>query len=496
MKALLIDDNPDDRALVLRELRKDLAMLEPVHVIDALDFEAALESGDFALVVTDYQLRWTNGLQVLSRIRERYENVAIVMFTGTGNETVAVEAMRAGVDDYVVKSADQLSRLRMSLSTAMIRAAQRAATRDQNARMRAILETIAEGILITDADGWIEAGNPAVERILGCAAADLQGRRIHQVLQLPGMEGAEDPTKNSGARLDFLVGVGLQEALATMPDGTSLPVELSVSAAQLTERRIFTLVLRDIAGRKREEAKMLRALDDAREANTAKSAFLANMSHELRTPLNAILGFSSVIREQTFGPLNEPHYAGYIDDIYFSAEHLLSMINDMLDMAKVQAGHFELQIEPVDIDACVIRCIRMLDQALREARHDLAVDLPKTGQMVQIDARVLRQVVLNLLSNAIKYTAPGGLISLSVKAGATDLLIVVADNGDGIRPEHLARIGEPFLQFSDVMSRRQGGSGLGLALIKLLIERHQGHLAIESQLSVGTTVTVTLPTNL
>jgi PAS domain S-box-containing protein len=492
LKALLIDDNPDDRALVLRELRKDIPALEPVHVIDAEDFEAALHRGDFALVVTDYQLRWTDGLRVLNRIRERFDNVAVVMFTGTGSERIAVEAMQAGVDDYVVKSTDQLPRLRLSLSSAMLRAAQRAASRDHNARLAAILDSVAEGIVLVDAGGRIEASNPAAERMLGTGPGGLAGLFIQDFVQLPGTGEEWRKQENIAAKLDFLIGMGQQEARGRRLDGSILPVEISVSTAQVSDRRIYTFVIRDITERKRAESHLITALDEAREADRAKTSFLANMSHELRTPLNAILGFSSIIRQQTFGPVGDPHYAGYIDDIYRSAEHLLEVIKDILDMAKVQAGHFELHPEMIDVASNVDICVKMLEPQRQTAGHRLTVSLPVNARLMRADARVLRQITLNLLSNAVKYTAPGGAIDLTVRIRGDKVIIRVKDNGYGMPPEHLARIGEPFLQFSDVMSRRQGGTGLGLALVKLYAQQHGGSLEVESEVGVGTIMTVTL----
>jgi PAS domain S-box-containing protein len=492
MKALLIDDNPDDRALVLRELRKDIPSLEPVHVIDAKGFEAALGRGDFSLVVTDYQLRWTDGLRVLNRIRERYDNVAVVMFTGTGSEAIAVEAMQAGLDDYVVKSTGQLQRLRMSLSSAMLRAAQRAATRDQNARLSTILDNVAEGVVLVDLGGRIEAGNPAAERMLGTPIGGLIGLSICNFLQLPGTgDGWREP-ENIAAKLEFLAGMVQQDALARRLDGETLPVEISVSTAQLTDRRIYTFVVRDVTERKHAEAHLIKALDEAREADRAKTSFLANMSHELRTPLNAILGFSSIIKQQIFGPVGDPHYSGYIDDIYRSAEHLLEVINDILDMAKVQAGHFELHPEIIDVASSVEICVKMLEPQREAAGHTFTVALPVGAPLINADPRVLRQVALNLLSNAVKYTPSGGAIDFSVKVHAGRVIIRVQDNGYGMPPEHLVRIGEPFLQFSDVMSRRQGGTGLGLALVKLFAQQHGGDLMVESEVGIGTTMTVTI----
>jgi signal transduction histidine kinase len=328
--------------------------------------------------------------------------------------------------------------------------------------------------------------------MLGTGPGGLAGLFIQDFVQLPGTGEEWRKQENIAAKLDFLIGMGQQEARGRRLDGSILPVEISVSTAQVSDRRIYTFVIRDITERKRAESHLITALDEAREADRAKTSFLANMSHELRTPLNAILGFSSIIRQQTFGPVGDPHYAGYIDDIYRSAEHLLEVIKDILDMAKVQAGHFELHPEMIDVASNVDICVKMLEPQRQTAGHRLTVSLPVNARLMRADARVLRQITLNLLSNAVKYTAPGGAIDLTVRIRGDKVIIRVKDNGYGMPPEHLARIGEPFLQFSDVMSRRQGGTGLGLALVKLYAQQHGGSLEVESEVGVGTIMTVTL----
>jgi signal transduction histidine kinase len=233
---------------------------------------------------------------------------------------------------------------------------------------------------------------------------------------------------------------------------------------------------------------------EADKANRAKSEFLANMSHELRTPLNAIIGFSDILKKELFGALGSERYAEYVQDINDSGNHLLAIINDILDLAKAEAGKLTLQEEEVDV-------VRTLDDALRMCRgravaSGIRLVFPDAGKSIyaSIDERLIRQVVLNLLTNAIKFTETGGLVTLNVASSEeAGIVISVTDTGIGIAPEDIARVIRPFEQVETVLSRTHGGTGLGLPLTSKLTELHGGTLRIESAVGEGTTVSVALP---
>jgi len=233
---------------------------------------------------------------------------------------------------------------------------------------------------------------------------------------------------------------------------------------------------------------------EADKANRAKSEFLANMSHELRTPLNAIIGFSDILKKELFGSIGNERYAEYVGDINDSGLHLLAIINDILDLAKAEAGKLTLQEDEIDI-------VRCLDDALRMCRGRAAaggVELDFADGIepiyASVDERVLRQIVLNLLTNAIKFTREGGRVGLAVDAQPDKGIVIrVSDTGIGISPGDIARVIRPFEQVENVLSRSHGGTGLGLPLTAKLTELHGGRLEIESQVGRGTTVTITLP---
>ena len=230
----------------------------------------------------------------------------------------------------------------------------------------------------------------------------------------------------------------------------------------------------------------------AEAANHAKSEFLANMSHELRTPLNAINGFSEIMASEMFGPLGHARYKEYSADILSSGQHLLSLINDILDMSKIEAGKMTLRLEPVVIDEVIEDTLRLVRQKAEKAGQRIRVHLPKLPE-IEADFRALKQILLNLMTNAVKFTPQNGTITVSAAITDSFVHIAVADTGIGIAQKDLDRLARPFEQIENQFSKTREGTGLGLALTKSLIEMHNGRMEIDSVEGVGTTVTVVLP---
>ncbi len=234
----------------------------------------------------------------------------------------------------------------------------------------------------------------------------------------------------------------------------------------------------------------------AEAANQAKSEFLANMSHELRTPLNAINGFSEIMVGELFGPLGDKRYQGYAQDILDSGQHLLNLINDILDMAKIEAGKLNLKLEPMHIEEVVEDSVRLMRNRADAAGLDLLVDIPKLPE-VDGDYRALKQVLLNLLSNAIKFTPRAGKVTvkaaLELGPQGERVRVGVQDTGIGISEKDLERLAKPFEQIENRLSKTTQGSGLGLALTKSLVEMHGGSLDMQSEPGKGTWVSFTLP---
>ncbi|HEU0070162.1 MAG TPA: PAS domain-containing sensor histidine kinase [Alphaproteobacteria bacterium] len=252
---------------------------------------------------------------------------------------------------------------------------------------------------------------------------------------------------------------------------------------------------RDVTEMKQREDALLRAKLMAEEANRFKGEFLANMSHELRTPLNAIIGFSEIMRNETFGKLGNDRYVEYSKDILDSSRHLLGIINDILDISKADAGKLQLYEEEVDLRQEVQDAARLFSEHAIEVGLKLKLDLPAETPPLWADRRKIKQILLNLLSNAIKFTPPGGEVRVAseIDGETGDLKIVVADSGIGIDQKDIDKVFSAFGQVESSLSRRYEGTGLGLPLSVALVELHGGKLELESAVGVGTKITVRLP---
>ena len=246
--------------------------------------------------------------------------------------------------------------------------------------------------------------------------------------------------------------------------------------------------------RRRAEQRLSEALRTAEIANHSKSQFLANMSHELRTPLNAIIGFSEMIREEMFGPIGQPEYEEYIRDIHSSGRHLLELINDILDISKIEAGQFELEEYWIDLNTVGRWSLELVRHRAEQGGVTLEIDDMEDLPEIYVDERSLKQILLNLMSNATKFTPAGGTVTLSARQEASgQLVITVTDTGIGIEPHMIERVMEPFGQAEGPLTRNFGGTGLGLPITKSLAEMHGGTLTLESEPGKGTCVTIALP---
>ena len=237
-----------------------------------------------------------------------------------------------------------------------------------------------------------------------------------------------------------------------------------------------------------------KALRIAEFASQSKSDFLANMSHELRTPLNAILGFSSAMQHEAFGPISNPTYREYADRIYKSGEHLLSLINDILDLSKIEANKQVLKSEWLDVDVVLMDVMQIVSGYPDYDKRKITIASHKGFPQLLADAKLVRQMLLNLLSNAIKFTKEGGKIKISFKTSDVgEAIIKVTDNGIGIPADKLEMVVKPFVQVENIMTRSHKGSGLGLALVDKIMHLHGGQMDITSAVGRGTTIVLTFP---
>jgi cell cycle sensor histidine kinase DivJ len=368
-------------------------------------------------------------------------------------------------------------------------------------RYRLLARNMSDVISRHQRNGAVQFISPAVEAMLGVPVAQLLGHglfdRVHVTDRPAYLTALSDAARGDVCSVEF--------RLRREPTGSERgqvdfiwvemrcrPLDQDRGRDSAREAEVVA-VMRDVTDRKLSE----QALDEARSAtevaDAAKTRFLATMSHELRTPLNAIIGFSEMIaQEQTLmlGAAQRKEYAELIND---SGQHLLSVVNGILDMSKMESGNFEIASEPFAPRAALTHCCSLLALKARENGIDLITDAPQDLPVMTGDPRAFKQIVLNLVANAVKFTERGGQVTVSAAASASQLTLRISDTGVGIAPDDLKRIGAPFFQCGKTYQRRHEGTGLGLSIVKSLVALHLGELTVQSRLGEGTAVTVKLP---
>lgn len=364
---------------------------------------------------------------------------------------------------------------------------------DHSSRLQVTLDTLREGVAVFDPN----------ERLV------LWNRRYAEILDLP------DVVLRGGTPFDeilpwFVVSQHLDRDEKQRPGPVFTPrcaEDLPHVAEYLTpSQRIvkvrrtpapdgaMVVTFRDVTDRRKAERELRAAMEQAELANRSKTEFLANVSHELRTPLNAVIGFSEIMMNEMFGPLGEPTYRDYANDIHESGRHLLAIINDLLDLSKVEAGRIELNESVIDIAEVSTSALRLVHERARAAGLTMGIDLPNDLPPVLVDRRAIKQILINLLSNAIKFTESGGSVTLKGRLTPQgELQIAVGDSGIGIAEEDIPTALTPFGQVEGSMLRSTQGTGLGLPLSVALAEAHGGGIEIFSDIGEGTRVIVTLP---
>ncbi|MEO5373483.1 MAG: PAS-domain containing protein [Alphaproteobacteria bacterium] len=361
------------------------------------------------------------------------------------------------------------------------------------AEQNAIFESATFGIAIVR-DRRIHMINRALEEMLGYDRAELAG------LSTAVIHASPEEFERIGTEAYAALERGetyRAEVRIRRKDGSLFWAYAAGAAIDPSRPRHGSIwVIEDITDDRRAQEALLDATHTAENANLAKSQFLANMSHELRTPLNAIIGFSDFIRSEIFGPVGQQQYLTYATDIFNSGHHLLTLINDILDLSKIEAGRFELCEETVDMIGVVENCLTMVRVRMEETNVALHTHVPTDLPLLKADRTSITQIVLNLLSNAAKFTPPGGSVTVTVAMDdQSRMVITVADSGIGIPAEALESVFEPFQQANATISRTHGGTGLGLPISRRLMTMHGGSLTLASTVGQGTTATLTFPAN-
>jgi PAS domain S-box-containing protein len=385
--------------------------------------------------------------------------------------------------------------------------------RDQQFYTRSLLESNIDALMTTDPRGIITDVNKQTEALTGCTRDELIGAPFKNYFTEPGRaEAGIHRVLNEGRVTNY-------ELTARARDGTLTVVSYNATTFHDRDRKLQGVfgAARDMTELKRFERTLQQKNIELEGASRMKSEFLANMSHELRTPLNAIIGFSEVLKDGLMGEMSEQQ-RGFIGDIFSSGKHLLSLINDILDLSKIEAGKMTLDLEPIQVTSLFANSLSIIREKAATRRIRLSMDASEELGAIQVDTRKVKQIVYNLLSNAVKFTVEGGHVTLRARRVDRDevgkpsggwtgrtfplasdntflefLEIGVTDSGIGITPEGLERLFKPFSQIDSGLARRFEGTGLGLAMVKLLAQLHGGAVAVESKVGEGSRFTVWLP---
>jgi PAS domain S-box-containing protein len=368
--------------------------------------------------------------------------------------------------------------------------------RENEARLRAIVETAVDGIITIDEQGIIASFNPAASRLFGYEADEILGKPVNILIPGPH-QAAHDKYLANYLRTGIkkIIGIG-RELEGLRKDGSVFPMELTVSETVLFGRRIFTGIVRDISERKRQE-QLRRDKEAAESANRAKSQFLANMSHELRTPLNAIIGYSEILLEEGNEGGGHSDWAGDLTKVQSAGKQLLGLINDILDISKIEAGKMTLTLESFDVMDLIDEVAATLQPAVLRSGNRFEVECaPEIGAMLA-DRNKVRQCLLNLLSNAVKFTEKG-IVRLRIsrhedEAGVECLIFEVRDTGIGMTEEQMGRLFQVFSQADVKTSIKYGGTGLGLAISRRLCVMMGGDILVESEAGKGSVFSMRLP---
>jgi len=364
--------------------------------------------------------------------------------------------------------------------------------RRENDELRAILDTATDGVLVLDRSGRVLSANRSAEALFGYEARQFAELSVGELLVPESRNAVLEHLDRlaRGARASML-DAGY-EVIGRVRQGGLVPLYMTMGRIEDGEK--LCAVLRDITAWKRSEEELVGAKRAAEQASTAKSEFLAKISHEIRTPLNAIIGFSEVMMDERFGPIGNERYRQYLKDIHSSGGHLISLVNDLLDLSKIEAGKLELTFVSVNLNDLVQQCVAIMQEQVNRERVIIRTSLPVNLPQIVADTRSMRQIALNLLSNSIKFTGAGGQIIISTAlTDEHEVVLRVRDTGTGMSEKELQTALEPFRQVATAARWGSSGTGLGLPITKALAEANHARFRITSHVEDGTLVELAFP---
>ncbi len=363
---------------------------------------------------------------------------------------------------------------------------------NENSELKAVLDTATDGVLLLDRAGRVLSANRSAEALFGYEARELSELSLGDLFAVESRRSVLDAldrlARAEGARA---LDPG-REAIGRVRRGGLIP--LYITMGRIEEGEKTCAVLRDITAWKRSEEELINARQEAEKVSTAKSEFLAKISHEIRTPLNAIIGFSEVMMEERFGPIGNERYRQYLKDIHASGGHLISLLNDLLDLSKIETGKLDLNFVTVNLNDIVQQCVAIMQQEANRNRVIVRTALHANLPPIVADIRSVRQIALNLLSNSVKFTGAGGQVIVSTAVNEEqEVSLRVRDTGTGMSEKELQTALEPFRQLSTSPRWGASGTGLGLPITKALTEANYARFRITSEVDNGTLVEVAFP---
>ena len=465
MRVLLVEDSPGDADLVGELLAGTPTQID--HVTRLGDACQLLVEESFEVALLDLGLPDGDGLGVLAKVQETDPELAIIVITGLDDEEIGLRAVRSGAEDYLVKGKFD--------SELLLRAMRHAVERHHaHKQLRQLLSLNPDGVVVVDGEGVIVFLNAAAASLFNTKPNDLLG----ETFGFPVADGEGTEIQIRGERV----------------------VEMRVVEVEWQGESAYLAALRDITPRKQAEEVLRKLNAQLQEANEklqkldeAKSRLISNTSHEFRTPLNAINNYTQLLQEEIYGPLNEKQ-RNAVSGLTDCTQHLLQMINDLLDLSKIEAGELEVNFEEVDLAAECRAAAETAQAGAAPGALRVSLDLASELPVIHTDPRCLKQILLNLLGNALKFTEQGQ-VQLGVRRDASGetLTLSVSDTGIGISESDLENIFEPFRQADDSATRKFGGAGLGLNITRRLLELLGGRIEATSRKGKGSTFTVTLP---
>lgn len=511
IQTLLVEDNPSD-TLLLRQMLADTTLWKAVLTCtDRLQSAIKLcQQQPFEVILLDLSLPDSQGYATFERLRQYMPQTPIILLTGFDDQELAVRAVRAGAQDYLIKDEINAHLLIRAMRYAIERKRTEEALREHHLRYQALFENNNIGVLIIGVDGLLVNLNQQAAVMLGDAVDRLIGTPLSNYVAI----GERDDFFRQSEALLQGASVPIHERTFVRCDGSMLPVELNSTLVRNGRGDILYLqsIAHDISKRKEVEAALQgeriqlakRVEERTKELQVAnaelqqsarlKDEFLATMSHELRTPLSAILTLSETLQDEVYGSLVERQRKA-LERIVKSGRHLLDLINDILDVSKIESGKLALEIGPVSVTTLCDDCLQMLQEVALAKQIQFIREVRLTNDLTYVDGRRLMQILLNLLNNAVKFTPEHGQVGLEVYDDVDQelLTLTVWDTGIGIAAEDIAKLFRPFVQLDSKLSRQYQGAGLGLALVYRLAELHGGSVTVHSTLNLGSRFTISLP---